>query len=383
MTEQVSPPAPARAGQTGTTPAGVPLPPPPEETKIGASRGLAAWLTRNKTSFAFTSYQSGRLLLTGTMPDGTVSVNQQTFSRAMGICWDRDGLWLATRVQLWRLENILPQGQFAENRFDVALMARTTHTTSDIDVHEIAVDGNGRPIFVNTSYSCLATLDPIHSFKPIWKPPFISELAREDRCHMNGLGMLDGKPKYVTAVSQTDVADGWHGRPLPKGVLIDVQSDRIVTDELSMPHSPRVAPDGKVYAVDSGRGFLVEIDPQTGKLRDVAFCPGFLRGLALIGNHALVTVSKPRYGTFQDLPIGDELARRNLTPICAVMIIDLNAGEVVEWLRLEGEVQELFAVELMPNVKCPMVVGPSTQEFADTITFNPEIEPLAGPELTV
>ncbi|GAA4740801.1 TIGR03032 family protein [Sphingomonas daechungensis] len=372
MTDQVSPPVHAGASQTpGVPPEGV-----PQETKIGASRGLAAWLTRHKTSFAFTSYQSGRLLLTGTMPDGTISVNQQHFGRAMGVCWDRDGLWLATRAHLWRLENILKAGEIAEGRFDVSLMARTMYVTGDIDVHELSVDQTGNPVFVNTAYSCLAKLDPIHSFKPIWKPPFISELAHEDRCHMNGLGMLAGKPKYVTTVSQTDVADGWHGRPLPKGVLIDVEDDRIVSDRLLMPHSPRLADDGRVYAVDSGRGYVVEVNPQTGELRDIAFCPGFLRGMALLGQYALVTVSKPRYGTFQDIPIGDELARRNLTPICAVMVVDLDAGEIVEWLRLEGEVQELFAIELMPNIKCPMVVGPSTPEFLTTVTFDPEISSL-------
>ena len=363
--------APGGAGQPTPEPA-----PPEEETKIGASRGLVDWLTRNKTSFAFTSYQSGRLLVVGAMPDGTVSVNQQLFGRAMGICWDRGGLWLASHMQLWRLENILPKGTLAEGGFDLSLMARTTHITGTIDVHEVAVDDSGRPIFVNTSYSCLAMLDPLQSFRPIWKPAFISELVREDRCHLNGLGMLNGRPKYVTAVSQTDVASGWHGRPLPKGVLIDVQEDRIVTADLSMPHSPRITADGKVYAVDSGRGYLIEIDPRTGEVTDIAFCPGFLRGLAITGKFALVTVSKPRYGTFQDIPVGEELARRDMTPICGVLVIDLTDGTIVEWLRLEGYVNELFTVELMPGVKCPMVVGPSTAEFPETITFDPEITPL-------
>lgn len=371
MTDEVLPPADAGASQIAA-PESTPAAPPPEETKISVSKGLAAWLTRNDTSFAFTSYQSGRLMLVGTMPDGTVSVHQQSFSRAMGICWDRNGLWLASRLQLWRLENILPTGMMAQGRFDLVLMPRSAHITGDIDVHEVAVDADGRPVFVNTSFSCLAGLDPIHSFKPVWKPPFISELAREDRCHMNGLGMLDGKVKYVTAVSQTDVADGWHGRPLPKGVLIDVQEDRIVTDDLLMPHSPRVASDGRVYAVDSGRGFLVEIDPKTGKLTNVAFCPGFLRGLTLINGYALVTISKPRYGKFEDMPIADELAKRSEDPMCAVVVIDIAQGKIVEWLKLEGDVQELFTVELMPGVKCPMVVGPHTEEFPDTITFPSE-----------
>jgi uncharacterized protein (TIGR03032 family) len=375
MTYQVTPPANAGTSQSAFEPGNDPAP-QLDQTKIGASKGLAAWLTQNKTSFAITSYQSGRLFLVGTMPDGTVSVHQQAFSRAMGVCWDRNGLWLASRVQLWRLENILPEGMTAQGKFDLSLMPRQTFITGDIDIHELAADSEGRPIFVNTAYSCLATLDPVHSFRPIWKPGFISQLAREDRCHMNGLGMVDGRPKYVTAVSQTDVESGWHGRPLPKGVIIDVQTDRVVTDQLLMPHSPREAPDGKLYAVDSGRGYLVEVDKQTGDLKDVAFCPGFLRGLALINGFALVTVSKPRYGKFEEMPIADELAKHNLDPICAVMVIDLARGEIVEWLRLEGDVQELFTVELMPNVKCPMVVGPQTEEFPESITFDERIRPL-------
>ena len=375
MTYQVTPPA--NAGTRPVAPAaGAPPGLEAEQTKIGASRGLAAWLIENKTSFAVSSYQSNRLFLVGTMPDGTVSVHQQAFGRPMGICWDRNGLWLASRLQLWRLENIVPAGMVAHGAFDLSLMPRRTYITGDIDVHEVGADAEGRPVFVNTSYSCLATIDPIESFRAIWKPGFISELAREDRCHMNGLAIVDGRPKYVTAVSQTDVASGWHGRPLPGGVIIDVQTDRIVTDQLAMPHSPRVGPDGKLYAVDSGRGFLVEVDKQTGALRTVAFCPGFLRGLALINGYAVVTVSKPRYGKFDEMPISDELTKRNFDPICAVMVIDLAQGEIVEYLRMEGDVQELFAVELLPGIACPMSVGPQAEDFGDTITYDADIKAL-------
>ena len=372
MSYQVTPPA--NAGTTQTAPMTGPAPASqPTETKIGASKGLAAWLAKNNTSFAVSSYQSGRLFLVGRMPDGTVSVHQQAFNRAMGISWDRNHLWLASRVQLWRLENILPAGMLAHEKFDLFLMPRNTYITGDIDIHELAADGEGRPVFVTTSYSCLATLDEVHSFRPIWKPKFITALEREDRCHMNGLGMVDGRAKYVTAVSQTDVANGWHGRPLPKGVIIDVETDEVVTDKLLMPHSPRVAPDGKLYALDSARGYFVEVDRQSGDLRDVTFCPGFLRGLAFINGHALVTVSKPRYGKFDEMPIADELNSRGLDPICGVMVIELATGAIVEWLRLEGDVQELFAVEVMPGIKCPMSVGPVTEEFPDTITFDAEV----------
>lgn len=353
-------------------PAGLP---PSDNTIIGVSKGLRAWLVANKLSFAVSSYQSGKLFLVGAMPNGTVSVHQQIYTRAMGLCWSGNQLFLASRSEIWRLENVLRPSELHSHTFDVLLVPRAAEFTGNIDVHEIAVDGRGDLILVDTLHSCLATLDRVHSFRPLWKPSFISELMPEDRCHLNGLGMCDGLPKYVTAVGQTDVADGWHGRPLPRGVVIDVQTDRIITDELSMPHSPRVAND-TLYALDSGRGFLVEINAVSGKIKDIAFCPGFLRGLAIAGNFALVTVSKPRYGGFRDLPIESELLARRATPMCGVLIIDLATGEIVEWLRLEGDVQELFTVEILPGITCPMSIGPSTHEFPETITFDPEIRPL-------
>lgn len=344
-------------------------PPTSDDVQIGVSRGLRQWLVDNRTSLAVSSYQSGRLILVGAMNNGTVSVHQQRYDRVMGLCWASGRLYLAARQFVWRLEDIAGAVQQPETPFDVVLAPRDAHTTGNIDVHEMAVDEAGQLIMVNTLYSCLATLDRTHSFRPIWKPTFISQLAPEDRCHMNGLGMLDGKPKYVTAVSQTDIADGWHGRPLPRGVVIDVETDRVVTDELSMPHSPR-AVNGRLYALDSGRGFLVEVDTKTGRLSDIAFCPGFLRGLAIHGNYALVTVSKPRQGGFTDLPIEREMNRRFATPMCGVLIVDLGNGDIVEWMKIEGDATELFAVELMPNVVCPMSIGLGTLEFDNAVTFE-------------
>lgn len=360
----------------GSQPPPIGREPPSEHTDIGVSRGFARWLNANQTSLAFSSYQSNRLFLIGTMPDGKVSVHQQLFRRAMGLVWEPDRLYVSSMMQIWRLENLLSPGDLAEEHFDIRLMPRETYITGNIDVHEMAVDKNGRLIFVATDLSCLGTLDPVHSLRPIWKPPFISQIARGDRCHMNGLCMVGGQPKYVTCVSQTDVERGWHGRPLPKGVIVDVETDRIVTDKLSMPHSPRVVGD-KVYAVDSGRGFLVEVDSATGDLTDIVFCPGFLRGLEIVDKFAVVTVSKPRYGSFEGLPIGEEMQRRRLKPMCAVMIIDLESREIIEWLTLEGYVQELFTVVMMPGVKCPSSIGPTDPGFPTTITFDAQMAGLS------
>ena len=209
--------------------------------EISVSRGLGDWLLANNTSFAFTSYQTGQLFMVGVLPNGKLSLNQQNFTRAMGVSEQGGRLYLVSLFQIWRLENMLRPGELGNGSFDAVYVPRNAQTTGDVDAHELGVDREGRVVFVNTKYSCLATLDLKHSFRPIWKPPFISKLAAEDRCHLNGMAMADGRPKYVTAISRTDLLTGWRARRDKGGVVIDVETDRIVTDQLSMPHSPRLS----------------------------------------------------------------------------------------------------------------------------------------------
>jgi len=246
-----------------------------QQTTISTSRGFADFLSTNRLSLALTSYQTGQLMLIGPLLDGRLSVFQRNFVRAMGLWATPQRLYLATIAQIWRLENVLGQGQLATQQslhYERLYVPRMSHTTGDIDAHELAVDGKNQLVFVNTKYSCLATLDTVHSFKPLWKPRFISKLAPEDRCHLNGLAMQNGAPKYVTAVSRCDVVDGWRERRHEGGILIDVESDRVVTEDLSMPHSPRLNA-GTLWVLDSGRGDLCRVDAKTGKTEQVAFCP--------------------------------------------------------------------------------------------------------------
>lgn len=346
--------------------------PPAPKTEINASRGFAAWLQSHNLSLAFTSYQTGQLFLVGRLPNGSISFNQQNFTRAMGLYSQPDRLYLGSLSQIWRLENMLRPGELGNDAFDAVYVPRNAQTTGDVDVHELGVDAKGRVIFVNTRYSCLATLDTRYSFKPIWKPPFISKLAGEDRCHLNGFAMGGGEPRYVTAVSQTDVVDGWRARRDSGGVLIDVQTNRIVTDKLSMPHSPRIK--GKhVYLLDSGRGQIVRVDPASGAREDIAFCPGFLRGLAIHNDHAIVTVSKPRDGSFKELALQAEIEKRDGEAWCGILVVDLKRGDIVEWVRLEGEIAELFDVAAIAGVRCPMSVGVGTIEIQSSIVFDAQI----------
>jgi uncharacterized protein (TIGR03032 family) len=343
-----------------------PSPPRTAEPRISRSAGFVDWMLAEQVSLAFTSYRSGSLIVAGVAPDGRVSFNEQYYGRAMGLHWDGEVLHVASLFQIWRLANMLGPGEFANRAFDCVLVPRKAHVTGYVDAHELAVDRDGAVVFVNSRYSCLAALDERLSFRGIWKPPFISALAPDDRCHLNGLAMEDGRPRYVTAIKACDNAAGWRERPEEGGLLIDVAEDRIVTDRLSMPHSPRVH-DGAVWALDSGRGFLVRIDPRSGAIEDVAFCQGFARGMAMRGRHAVVGVSELRDGSTRPRALCDELDRRSIEPWCGLLVIDLERGEVLEHLRYETGIAELFDVALLPGVRNPMTVGPATEEILSTV----------------
>jgi uncharacterized protein (TIGR03032 family) len=352
--------------------------PAANQTQITVSRGFGNWLVRANCSLAFSSYQTGQLFLVGMLPNGQVSFHQQNYVRAMGLHATPQRLYVGSLFQIWRLENVLAPHERANEHFDRLYVPRNAQTTGDVDVHELNVDKAGRVIFVNTKFSCLATLSLTHGFRPLWKPPFISRLAAEDRCHLNGLAMQDGSPAYVTAVSRSDMINGWRDRRHEGGVLIDVRDDRIVTDQLSMPHSPRLTADG-IYLLDSGRGQIARVDPQTGAKTDIAFCPGFLRGLAIHNGYAIATVSLPRDGAFAGLQLQDELKKRDGEPWCGVCIVDLRSGDLVEWIRLNGAIKELFDVTVIPEVRCPMALGVQSADIQSLISFEPEFGPLVPP----
>lgn len=349
-----------------------------DQTKISVSRGFGQWLNRMGCSLAFSSYQTGQLFLVGMLPSGQVSFHQQNYVRAMGLHATPQRLYVGSLFQIWRLENVLAPHERANGDFDRLYVPRNAQTTGDVDVHELGVDKSGRVIFVNTKFSCLATTSITHGFKPLWKPSFISRLAAEDRCHLNGLAMQDGAPAFVTAVSRSDMINGWRDRRHEGGVLIDVRDDRVVTDQLSMPHSPRVTAGG-VYLLDSGRGMLARIDPKSGERTDIAFCPGFLRGLAIHNGYAIATVSLPRDGAFGGLALQDELKKRDGEPWCGVCVVDLRSGDLVEWVRLNGAIKELFDVAVIPEARCPMALGISSPDIQSLISFEPEFGPLVAP----
>jgi uncharacterized protein (TIGR03032 family) len=263
------------------------------------------------------------------------------------------------------LENRLAEG---ENHLgaDKLYIPSASHTTGDLNVHDVVADKNQRLLFINTDFSCLATLQTGYSFAPLWQPPFISRLAAEDRCHLNGLAMQGGEPTYVTACSRTNEAAGWRNHRINGGIVMHLPSNEIIAAGLSMPHSPRWYR-GKLWLLNSGTGEFGFLDGE--RFVPVAFCPGFVRGLAFFGDYALVGLSKLRSKTFGGLALETRLAAEGNTSQCGLMVIDLKSGAILHSLLINGVVEELFDVVVLPKVRLPRAVGFQDDDIDRLVTF--------------
>jgi uncharacterized protein (TIGR03032 family) len=344
---------------------------PEEKFALTSSRHFPDWLARAGASLAFTTYQAGKLFLIGLKAGGRLAVFERTFARCMGlgVSSDARSLLLATQYQLLRFDNVVPRGG-AHGEHDAVFSPHVAWITGDVDAHDVAIASDGRPVFVNTLFSCVATVSEGASFKPLWRPPFVSKLAPEDRCHLNGLALEDGQPRYVTLVANSDVADGWRDRRADGGMLMDVATGEPLLRGLSMPHSPRLH-EGRLWLLNSGAGELGFLDRDAKKFVPVAFCPGYARGLAFAGPFALVGLSLARENrTFQGLPLDGALASRGAEPRCGLLVIDIRNGDTVEWVRIEGVVRELFDVAVLPGVRNPAAIGFVSDEIQRVISID-------------
>lgn len=343
---------------------------PVEKFALTTSRGFAGWLAGIGGALGFTTYQAGKVFFLGLKPDGHLSVFERSFPRCMGLAASADGrtLLMATQSQLYRFDNVLPSGE-RKDMYDAVYAPKQTWITGDIDTHDVAFGADG-PVFVNTLFNCIGTVSEGYSFRPLWRPPFISRLAAEDRCHLNGMATKNGRPRYATCVSRSDVADGWRDRRASGGVVLDVDSGEIVADGLSMPHSPRLH-DGKLWLLNSGTGEFGWVDPASGSFTAVAFCPGYARGLALVDGYAIIGLSLPRDNrTFQGLPLDAALDKHDADPRCGLLVVDLASGDAVEWVRIEGVISELFDVAFLPGTTCPSAIGLKGQEILRVINVD-------------
>lgn len=339
---------------------------------LDVSRGFEAWLAEQKCSIAFSTYQVGKVFLIGLKPDGKLWVFNRDVGRCLGLAIDGADLWTTGGGQIYRFVDAMADDRSGGRAGpDAYYVPQTGYFTGDLDAHDIGVGAGGQMLFVNTRFNCLATVSLTHSFKPVWQPPFVSKLAAEDRCHLNGLAMDNGRARYVTCVSQSDTFDGWRDHRQNGGVVVEVETGKIVCEGLSMPHSPRMH-NGKLWVLNSGTGELGSVDATKGRFEPLCFCPGYLRGLAFVGDHfALVGLSKPRENkTFSGLALDDALASRKVNPRCGIYLIDLRSGDVVHSINIGGIVSELYDVAVIPGVRQPAMVGLDSEEQKRTISIE-------------
>ena len=340
--------------------------------ELNTSRNFCNWMVENHVSLAFTTYQAGKVFFIGLKSDKELSMSERTFARCMGICTDAKAqtVYLSSLYQIWRFENSLPEQQQTEDGFDRVYLPQVAYTTGDVDVHDMAVDANGELIFVNTLFSCLCKLSTTHSFEVIWKPAFITKLAAEDRCHMNGVAMVEGQPRYVSLVGCADVAEGWRDHRHRGGIVMDVTSNETICEGLSMPHSPRVY-QNQLWLLESGTGHFGYVDIPNKTFKPIAFCPGYARGMAFAGDYAIVATSHTRDNkTFSELKFQENLAKKNANTKCGIHVINLKTGDVEHSLTIEGVIQELYDVIILPKVVRPQAIGTRNNQIKHTISIK-------------
>lgn len=336
---------------------------------IKYSPNFGKWLQQHQYSLAFTTYQVGKILMLGANPDGTVHISERSFPRCMGLAMKDNTIWMSSIFQVWRFENsLLPQQDF--QGYDKVYIPQMAYTTGDLDIHDIIVGADNKPIFVNTLFNCLGTISDTHSFKPLWKPSFISKLTAEDRCHLNGLAGVNGQPKFVTCVGKSDVQGGWREQRHNGGLVIDVQNQQIICKGLSMPHSPRVYK-GRLWVLNAGTGHFGYVNPKEKRFVPVTFCPGFLRGMTFIGDYAVVGMSKNRENkTFEGLELDNNLNQRKLQPQCGLQVISLTTGKLVAEVKIEGLIRELYDVMAMPNINRPLIIGTMKDDIKRMVSIE-------------
>lgn len=331
------------------------------DIRYAYSESLPSLLASLGGTLLLSTHTTGNVIAVSA-PHGQLNVSFHTFERPMGMAVRPGWLVVGSRTLVWSLRNFPELAARIEppGRHDSCFLTRFSHFTGNIYCHELVWAGTAEApelLVVNTRFSCLCSVHASYSFAPRWKPPFISTLAPEDRCHLNGVAIAAGKPRFVTALAESDTPEGWRPRKVGGGCVIDVAAGQTAIRGLIMPHSPRFAGD-RLLLLHSGLGQLAWADPATGKLERIAELAGYTRGLAIQGDLAFVGLSKIRANSSMDgVPIAVHPERLR----SGFAVVDLRSGQLVAHFDFTSGVDELFDVQILPGSSCPFISGP----FAD------------------
>ncbi len=314
-------------------------------------------------TIALTTYQAGKMIfLSAPAPDKLVQL-PRNFDKAMGIAINDDLLGIASKTEITVFRNSPGHAlnyPDQPNTYDNLFIPKATYYTGGIDAHDLAFANKGL-LSVNTAFSCLSLIDHEFSFKPIWKPSFITDIQPGDRCHLNGLALINGEPEFVTALGKSDEPSGWRSNKSKGGILIHVPSNEIIIEGLSMPHSPKIF-NNTLYLLNSGKGEIISMDLTTRKTEIVKALPYFLRGMAKHGDYLFVGLSKIRKtsSSFQELPVSETAT------VAGVAIIYLPFKSVIGTIKYENSVEEIYDLQILP-MKRPGMMSMQKESFKNCI----------------
>ncbi|MFO1316113.1 MAG: TIGR03032 family protein [Burkholderiales bacterium] len=347
---------------------------PPDVPEIEVIGDFARVLRENRISLLVSTYDTGKVFILRAVGPG-LNVHFVSFDRAMGIAASTRAIAVGSFTRIHELFNMpaliprLPPSEMKESPYDACYVPRIDYYTGDIQIHEMAYAGD-ELWFVNTRFSCLCTLEKPHSFAPRWRPPWIKGLSADDRCHLNGLAIRDGRPAYVTAFATSDEPAGWRPTKATSGLVAEVPSGRIVTQGLSMPHSPRWHANN-LWVLDSGRGTMARVDPETGQTQTFADLNGFTRGLDFHRTLAFIGLSRVRESNiFGGLPLTERLAENER--FCGLQALNLSTGKVEAALKFTKGVNEIFGVQVLPGITFPAVLDSDDELLRTTYALSPQ-----------
>lgn len=342
------------------------------------SQNIVDFFKQTNTTILLSTYQTNKIMIIG-QENGQFDMRYKHFPRPMGMCKKDGRIYAGLGHGIYQFSNFtgVAQGLEGGNKYDACYIPQNIHFTGDIDIHEMEYCQD-QLYFVNTKFSCLCIKEPNSSFKPIWKPPFISLLQPIDKCHVNGFTSRDGEPRYITALGQTDEPLGWRANKANGGILMDIKTDKILAKGLSMPHSPRWYQE-KLYLLESGKGALSYYDFKKKKVKEITRVPGFTRGFDILGDFAFIGVSKVRESaTFSGLEI-TKLAKR----VAGVWIVNIKTGDIVSFVEFTSGLDEVFAITVLPHKKVEMLNYDSNESKINYMIAPEDIENVKMPETKV
>lgn len=347
-----------------------------KSVEFNFSESFRAWLEDENISLLASTYQANKILSIGSL-EQKMWLRQYPFKNCMGF-YERDGAMIissASKISLFtKLEGNTQQQPFdLEN--DRVYYPRTEWITGDLKTHDMALCADDSIVFVNTAFDCIATIDASFSFKPIWQPPYLRDCRdhkARDCSHLNGLALKGGKPTFVTAIGRSTTSGGWREHKRCGGLLFDITTDDLLSESLSMPHSPRWY-QGKLWLLNSGTGHFGYINSDTGSFEEVTFCPGFARGLTFHKHWAIITLSNMRrYKSFDGLMLAETLEKFGMNPICGVLVVNLNTGKTEHWLSIQGDIREFYDVSVLDCLR-PTIVR-SDEPLTEKIVLAPSFD---------